>query len=171
MPVKAARPPDPLRWLGLPILGVIAATALLAIPLRLFGFGLPEPVFPVVAMFAWALVRPAFLAPFAVLLLGLFLDLFWGGPLGLWGLSLLAAYMAVLWSRPIVIGQPYLVVWAWYAGATAVTMLAAFIITEVRAGALPNLIAVGWQFLVTVLLFPLCHELMDRFGDGDSRLR
>ena len=37
--------------------------------------------------------------------------------------------------------------------------------------ALPNLIAVGWQFLVTVLLFPLCHELMDRFGDGDSRLR
>ena len=171
MPVKAARPPDPLRWLGLPIVAAILATALFAIPLRLFGLSLPEPVFPMAAMFAWALVRPAFLAPFAVLLLGLVLDLFWGAPLGLWGLSLLAGYMAVLWSRPIVIGQPYPVVWAWFAGATAVTMLMAFVVTEIRSGAMPNLVAVGWQFLVTVLLYPLCHELMDRFGDGDTRLR
>ena len=138
MPVKTARPPDPLRWLGLPILVSVGVTMLLALPVRIFGLALPEPVFPLVAVFAWALVRPAFLAPFAVLLLGLFLDLFWGGPMGLWGLSMLAAYVAVLWTRPIIIGQPYLVVWVWYAGAVAVAMLMGFMISEIRSGSMPQ---------------------------------
>ena len=171
MPVKTARPPDPLRWLGLPILVSVGVTMLLALPVRIFGLALPEPVFPLVAVFAWALVRPAFLAPFAVLLLGLFLDLFWGGPMGLWGLSMLAAYVAVLWTRPIVIGQPYLVVWVWYAGAVAVAMLMGFMISEIRSGSMPSLVSVGWQYLATAMLYPLSHELMDRFGDGDTRLR
>ena len=171
MPVKAARPPDPLRWFGLPIAISIVATILLALPLRVFGFGLPEPIFPMVAVFAWALVRPAFLAPFLVLLLGLFLDLFWGGPLGFWGLAMLTAYAAVLWTRPIIIGQPFLVVWVWYAGAVGVAMLMGFVVAEIRAGSMPSLFSIGWQFLATTLLYPLCHELMDRFGDGDTRLR
>jgi rod shape-determining protein MreD len=171
MPVKAARPPDPLRWFGLPILVCVIATLILALPIRIFGFSLPQPVLPLAAVFAWALVRPAILAPFAVLLLGLFLDLFWGGPMGLWGLAMLAAYGAVLWTRPIIIGQPYPVLWAWYAAAVAIAMLIAFLVSEVRSGSMPSLMAVGWQYLVTALMFPLCHEMMDRFGNGDSRLR
>jgi rod shape-determining protein MreD len=128
-------------------------------------------VLPMVPMFAWALVRPGLLAPFAVLLLGLFLDLVWGGPMGLWSLSMLAAYGAVLWTRPVIIGQPYAVMWVWYAGAVAVALLMGFLITEVRAGSMPSLIGVVWQYLITALLYPLCHEMMDRFGDGDTRLR
>lgn len=171
MPIAVARPPEPIRWLGLPILLCIAATLVFALPMRIFGLALPEPVTPMAAVYAWALVRPGFLGPFAVLLLGLFLDLFWGGPMGLWGLSMMAAYAVVAWTRPVIIGQPYAVMWAWYVGSVAVAMAVAYIISEIRAGTLPALIGAGWQFLVTALLYPLCHEMMNRFGDGDGRLR
>ena len=68
------------------------ATILLGIPLHVFTLQLPEPVFPLALAFAWAVIRPSILAPFGILLLGLFLDVFWGGPLGLWALCLLVAY-------------------------------------------------------------------------------
>ncbi len=45
---------------------------------------LPEPVFPMAPAFAWAMIRPSVLAPLVLLVMGLFLDLLWGGPIGLW---------------------------------------------------------------------------------------
>ena len=43
----------PLQWIVYPALTAIAVTVLLAIPLRLFGLSLPEPVLPIVLAFAW----------------------------------------------------------------------------------------------------------------------
>ena len=40
-----AQPLAPWRWLGVPMLQVILATFLLALPLRFWGLSLPEPVF------------------------------------------------------------------------------------------------------------------------------
>jgi rod shape-determining protein MreD len=37
--------------------------------------------------------------------------------------------------------------------------------------AMPSLLAVFWQFLVTTLLFPFAHRLIDRFEDADVRFR
>ena len=149
----------------------VVATVLFAVPFQPFGFSLPEPVFAAAPVFAWALVRPGFLAPFAVLLMGLFLDLFWGGWMGLWPLSLLAAYAAVVWTRPMIIGQPFPVMWAWYGGSVAVTMLVAFIITELLTNNMPSLVGMGWQFLATLLLYPLAHRFIERFEEGDTRFR
>src|SRR5690606_27819707 len=90
---------EPLRWLGGPFMACIVATLVLAVPLRLFGFRLPEPVFAFIPAFAWAVIRPSVLGPLLLLLLGLFLDLFWGGSLGLWAVSLVAAYGLTLITR------------------------------------------------------------------------
>ena len=97
--VNAARPLSPVRWLGVPMLMCMAATVLFATPLRVFGLALPEPVFPLSMAFAWAVIRPSILPPFALLAMGLALDFYWGGPRGLWPLCLLTAYAAVLWGR------------------------------------------------------------------------
>ena len=91
-----ARPLHPGRWLGVPALMCVLATIVFAAPIRIYGLQLPEPVFAMVPAFAWALIRPSILAPFALLTLGLFLDIFWGGPSGLWALSLLVAYATAL---------------------------------------------------------------------------
>ncbi|USQ97824.1 hypothetical protein [Caulobacter sp. RL271] len=171
MSVGGARPLNPGRWLGVPMFLCVVATVLFAAPIRVWGLQLPEPAFAMVPAFAWAMIRPSILAPFALLLLGLFLDIFWGGPTGLWGLSLLVAYAVVLILRNAVTGQSYPIMWVWFAGVTGVAMAAGFLFTMLDSLAMPSLLAVFWQFLVTALLFPFAHRLVDRFEDADVRFR
>jgi rod shape-determining protein MreD len=171
MSLSSARPLDPWRWLGVPLLMALAATILFAAPIRIFGLPLPEPVFALVPTFAWAVIRPAVLAPFLVLAMGLFLDLFWGGPLGLWGLSLLIAYGVALFSRSMMTGQSRVMMSIWYATVCAFAMVAGYLFTMLDSLAAPSLLAVFWQFLATLLLFPFAHRLIDRFDDADVRFR
>jgi rod shape-determining protein MreD len=141
------------------------------VPLRIFGLRPPEPVFPMVCAFAWAVIRPSVLAPFAVLGLGLFLDLYWGGPLGLWGLSLLAAYAAVLSVRSVLAGEGFAALWAGYAVATGLAMAAGIAVTLIRTSQIPDLLSLFWQFAATVALYPFAHLLIQRYEDADVRFR
>jgi len=63
--LSAVRSLEPWRWLGVPVLQVLGLSILFAIPLRIFGFRLPEPLFAMPMVFAWAIIRPSVLAPFA----------------------------------------------------------------------------------------------------------
>ena len=153
------------------MLQVVAATVLFAVPIRFFGLKLPEPVFMMAPTFAWAMIRPSFLAPFGVLLMGLFLDVFWGGPIGLWGLSLLVAYGIVLLARNMLAGQSKPMMWAWYVAASGIAMVSAVLFTRLDVHASPSWIAVGWQLLATAILYPFADRLIDRFEDADVRFR
>ena len=161
----------PWQWLGVPLAFSVLLTVLFATPLRVFGLQLPEPVFALWPVFAWAMIRPSVLAPAAVLLLGLFLDLFWGGPMGLWAVSLLSAYGAVLAMRSMMIGQAAPVLWIWFVAITALTLAVGTFITMIKAHAIPSPYILGWQFVATILLFPLSQRLIDRFEDADVRFR
>jgi rod shape-determining protein MreD len=160
-----------LTWLGLPMLVCAAAMVLVAIPFRLFGFALPEPVFPMVLAFAWAVIRPSILGPLALFLIGMFTDLFWGGPVGLWTLSLLLAYLGILVARTLMVGQSGRVLWGWYIVCCLFAFGCAYVFTMMNSDAAPNLYAVGFQLLVTTLLYPFAHRLIDRFEDADVRFR
>lgn len=171
MSMTAARPMDPLQWLGLPFLACVVGTVILAVPLRVAGLQLPEPVFALVPVFSWAMLRPAILAPFGVLMLGLFLDIFWGGPIGLWALSLLVAYGVVFFLRSMLAGQSQLMMAVWYLATCALAFGAAFLFTVMDVGGAPSLVAILWQFLATIVLYPLAARLIDRFEDADVRFR
>ncbi|RAK56288.1 hypothetical protein DJ017_09535 [Phenylobacterium soli] len=149
----------------------LAVTILFAIPLRLWGLQLPEPVFPMAVVFAWAVIRPSVLAPFATVLMGLFLDIVWGGAFGLWALILLIAYGLVLGGRSMTAGQSRGALWVWYGVVTAVSMGVGFLVVSVRDHAMPSLIATGWQYLATIVLYPFAHRLIDMFEDADVRFR
>jgi rod shape-determining protein MreD len=167
----AGKSMSPIGWLGMPILLCTAATIVLAAPIRIFGLALPEPVFPLTVAFAWALIRPSVLPPFVLLVMGLFLDVFWGGPQGLWPLCFLATYAAVLAVRRLILGQDFIVMWASYAAATALAFAVGYGLLAMVSGAWPNLIALGWQYLATLLLFPFAHRLVGRYEDADVRFR
>jgi rod shape-determining protein MreD len=169
--VSAARPLTPWRWLGVPLVQALVATLLLGIPFRIWGLQLPEPVFPMAAVFAWAVIRPSVLAPAGVLVMGLFLDIFWGGPLGLWALCLLIAYGIVLAGRSMMAGQSRTILWAWYALVTATAMMAGYLFVMLDAKSQPSFVAMGWQFLATVLLYPFAHRLIEMYEDSDVRFR
>jgi rod shape-determining protein MreD len=169
--IGAARPLNPLVWLGLPMLICVAATVVLATPLRFWGLALPEPVFPLAMAFAWAIIRPSVLPPFALLALGLFLDVFWGGPQGLWPLCLLASYAGVLAVRRLITGQGFIATWAWYGATTAAAFAVGYGLMTMDAGVAPNLVGVGWQYLATLLLYPFAHRVIERYEDADVRFR
>jgi len=168
---SGAQPLSPLRWLGLPLLQVVVATFLFALPLRFWGLSLPEPIIALPVVFAWAVIRPSMLAPLGVMIMGLFLDLLWGGPLGLWAVCLLLPYGLVLGGRAMLAGQGRLIMWAWFCAATALALGAGYLLTTLDARNPPNVISVGWQFLATILLYPFSDRLIGLFEDADVRFR
>jgi rod shape-determining protein MreD len=171
MTAGGARPLAPWRWLGLPMLAVVAGTILFAVPMRVFGYGLPEPIFALPVAFAWAVIRPSMLAPVCVMLLGLFLDMLWGSPTGFWAVCLLLPYGVVLGGRAMLQGQSQLMMIIWYGAATALTIGAGYLFTMLDTQNAPDPLSVFWQFLATIVLYPFANRLIERFEDADVRFR
>jgi rod shape-determining protein MreD len=169
--MSAARSLEPWRWIGVPMLQILAATLVFGIPVRIWGLQPPEPVFPMAAAFAWAVIRPSVIAPFAIAVMGLFLDVFWGGSLGLWALCLLVAYGLVLGSRAMLAGQSRGALWAWYAVVTAIAMGVGALTVALKDRNFPSLGALAWQYLATIVLYPYAHRLIEMFEDADVRFR
>jgi rod shape-determining protein MreD len=167
----AVQPLNPVQWLVLPALAAVAATVLLAAPLEAWGLRLPEPILGLVLAFAWGALRPSILAPFVLLILGLFQDLLWGDTLGLWPLALLGAYALTCAVRTVLVGQSFWTLWAWYVAAVAVAFGLAFALVAVRHHELPDLVGLGLQAGVTMGLFPVAWRLMNAFEDADIRFR
>lgn len=167
----AIRIVGPLQWLVYPALIAMAATVVLATPVKLFGLSLPEPVVPMTLAFAWPLIRPSVIAPVLLLLLGLFLDLLWGGPIGLWPTCLLIVFAVVMGSRSLVSGQDTRVLFAWYAALTVLAFVIGYLAMTLDAGHPPSLFGLILQIVPTILLFPLATLMIERFDDGDLRFR
>jgi len=170
-PRTAVRVVGPWDWIGWPTLAVVAASIAFATPVRLFGLHLPEPVFALPLAFAWPLIRPSLVAPAVLLVLGLFLDLLWHAPLGLWALSLLLVYGLILFTRLLILGQDTPTLFAWYVGGTVLAFTFAYLFVMLDVKAAPSLIGVGLQVFATLLLFPFANHLVQRFDDGDVRFR
>ena len=169
--MSAARSLSPWRWLGVPMVQALVATILLAIPIRLFGLQLPEPIFAMPVVFAWAVIRPSILAPMGILIMGLFMDLFWGGAQGLWALALLIAYGILLAGRSMMAGQSRTMLWVWYGMVAAIVELTGYLFIMLDSKTMPYLPTVGWQYLATLVLFPFAYRLIDMFEDADVRFR
>ena len=122
-----------------------------------------------VLAFAWAVIRPSVVGPFALLATGVFLDLVWGAPLGLWGLALLLAYGGAVVSRGLVTGRGTLMLSMWYLVLTVIAFTAAYLCTMLRARIAPDLPSVLWQLLATLALFPLAQRLIAFFEDAEIR--
>jgi rod shape-determining protein MreD len=168
---QAARPLDPVRWLVAPALICLAATLLLALPFRFFGLQLPEPVVPMICVFAWAVIRPSVISAPVILTLGLVLDLLWGSPFGLWGLSMLIGYGLTLTMRAMMTGQSRMMMWFWFMTVSGVSLAAGYLFTTLAFDHPPSIVGAIWQLFATSLLFPFANRLIDRFDDADVRFR
>src|SRR5262245_36058945 len=162
---------EPWRWLGVPMLQVMVATLLFAIPMKFWGFQLPEPLFALPALFAWAVIRPSMLAPICVMILGLYKDLLWGTPTGFWAVCLLIPYGAAIAGRSRLAGQGRAIYWIWYAAVCAIAMGAGYLFTMLQVKGTVDPVSVGWQYLATVVLYPFADRLISRFEDADVRFR
>jgi rod shape-determining protein MreD len=159
------------RWVLGPVALCVVATLLFAAPLRVFGLKAPEPVFPLAAAFVWAALRPSMIAPAALVMLGLFLDLVWGGPIGLWPLCLLTAHMLALSVRRLLSGEDFAVLWVWYAASCLAAFGLGEVLLRLGCGVWPNLVGLALQAGVTIALFPLAWWLIERYHTDEARLK
>jgi rod shape-determining protein MreD len=75
-------------------LGVIGAVVA-NFPVSLGGGLVPAPLFVLMPLYFWCLVRPDLMPPATAFMLGLLEDLLSGGPLGVWAASFVACYAFV----------------------------------------------------------------------------
>jgi rod shape-determining protein MreD len=171
MAVSGSRRRPGRRWVLGPVAVCVVGTLIFAAPLRLWGLKAPEPVFPLAAAFVWAALRPSIIAPVALVLLGLFLDLVWGGPIGLWPLCLIAAHVVALSVRRLLSGEDFAVLWVWYAAACVVAFGVGESLMRLAYGIWPSLVGVALQAGVTSALFPLAWWLIERYHTDEARLK
>ena len=159
----ASRVITPWDWIFAPALMSLALTIVLATPFKLFGLYLPEPVSPLILAFAWPLIRPSFIAPLILGLLGLFLDFFWGAPTGFWMLDLMLVYGVLLLARSYIIGQDTVVVFGIFLLAELLFFLFGVLAMTLYAGAVPRL----WGEYI--FSDPVATRLVKaRFGDSSG---
>ena len=163
--------PNPANWLAKPALYCVVGSVLLAVPLKILGLQLPEPVFAMAPAFAWAAIRPSILPPFALVGLGLFQDALWGASAGLWPLCLLTVYTLAFTVRRVLTGEGFWALGAWYGAVCALGFAMGLLLVTLASGEVPSLIGVGLQLAVTVALFPMAWLLIERFEDADVRFR
>ena len=168
---RTLQPLNPLDWLLTPAALCAAASLLLTLPIKVFGLQLPEPVFAMGPAFAWAVLRPSMLPPFALVGLGLFQDALWGGTTGLWPLCLLLVYGLAFSVRRVLSGEDFWALGAWYGAIIAIAFAAGLLLTTVASGGIPSIVGVALQFLATLVLFPVTWLLIDRFEDAAGRRR
>lgn len=159
----------PWDWILFPALLSIVVTFVLAAAFQPFNLYLPEPVTPLLLAFAWPLIRPSYVAPFILGGLGLFLDYFWGAPLGFWTLSLMLVYGVLVTVRTYIIGQEWIVVFAIFILTELVFFSLCVVMTIIDAGVVPRLWGVLEQAFATGLLFPFVLRFMEKYLHADVR--
>ena len=163
--------PNAVNWLVKPALYCVAASLLMALPVKVFGLQPPEPVFAMVPAFAWASIRPSILPPFVLVALGLFQDELWGGPAGLWPLCLLSVHALAFSTRRALAAESFPVLWVWVRRGLrpGLRQPAFFLVSPGRRRGPKPSGRRSAQFAATAALFPASWLLVERYEDADVR--
>jgi rod shape-determining protein MreD len=138
---------------------VFIALLLMAIPLPLAWGVMPNIALLLVIL--WASIQPRLVPAWAAALLGLFADLMFGGPIGIWAFLFAAAVIAVRLVEAWAEGHSLLFDWIF---AGLVTVLAHLLAWQLLRflGATPPLLPFLAQALLTVIAYPAVAALAAR---------
>ncbi len=76
----------------IPVLLSFLGVAITNLPFSMLGSWMPSPMYALMPIYFWSLVRPDLMSPGWVFVIGLLHDILSGGPIGVWALSLVATY-------------------------------------------------------------------------------
>lgn len=139
----------------LAVLTMIAAAGPTGLPVLVPALALAQVVF-------WSIYRPAAMAPPAVFLLGLLLDLLALAPLGTGLLTLLLAHGVALRWRRVLARHGFLLLWLGFCGFAVGAAALSYLLTALLAFELPPLAPALQLAAVTSCLFPPIALLLGR---------
>lgn len=88
----------------IPVLAGLLGAFFANMPVSLFGGTVPPPLFALMPIYYWCLVRPDLMPAGAVFAIGLAEDLLSAGPPGVWAMSFLVCYAIIERQRDIFAG-------------------------------------------------------------------
>lgn len=87
-PIDTRPPYGPMVWA---VLSLILALSFYAAPLRIANGPDLMPMLPLMTLFIWSTVRPRFIPPIVIFVIGILNDVLTGGVLGVWALAYLVS--------------------------------------------------------------------------------
>ena len=113
----------------LPLLCGLVAVLISNLPLSLTNGLVPAPLFGLVPVYFWCLVRPDLMTPAAVFVIGLLEDMVAGGPPGVWTLAFVVTYGVIDRQRDAFAGLAGLGAILGFATAALIACLVAYVVT------------------------------------------
>jgi rod shape-determining protein MreD len=137
----------------------MALTAILAV-LSVITVGIPGyaavvPGYTAMATFYWAVFRPDLQPASALFLIGVLQDILTGTPLGLTAVSLLLLHALALSQRRALVTKPFLLTWLGFVVIQLPISIFAWLLMSAQQFRLIGPEPVLFQYLVTVLGFPV----------------
>jgi rod shape-determining protein MreD len=143
---------------ALAVLGSVIAN----VPISFTGGVLPTPLFGIMPVCFWGLMRPDLMPPWAALLAGFAEDLLSGGPPGIWAASFVAAYVFIDRQREALAGLAGLGAIIGFTAALLVAVTTEFGIIAVYYWRLPPTAPLIAAFATNVVWYIPALWLMNR---------
>lgn len=136
---------------SLGLLGILIAN----FPVSLMNGRVPPPLFVLMPIYFWTLVRPDLMRPSAVFVLGLLEDLLSGGgwPMGVWTLSFVATYALIDRNRDTFAGLGGFYAILGFATAAFIACGAAYAIVSVYYWRLSSIVPLATEMATTVVFY------------------
>lgn len=150
-------------WSLFPFLSAIFCILLTMVPFGLSTGYLAPPSFALVAIFVWTLARPGLMPPSAVFLLGVLQDLFWGGPVGLWGVVFLVVWAFTLSQRQFLAGRSFGLIWAAFGVVAVGSSFLAWIIASIFYSTPMPIIPILSLTILSFAVYPAFARVMPFF--------
>ncbi len=127
------------------------------IPVSLLGGLVPAPLFALVPVYFWCLVRPDLMTPAVAFAIGFAEDVLSGGPPGIWTLAFVATYALVARQRDSFAGLSGLAAVLGFAAAATIACMVAYVSVAVLAFLsgthLPPMAPIVGELAMTVLFY------------------
>lgn len=147
---------SPARFFAsfVPVLTAILLAGIANLPVSFSGGILPSPFLALAAVYFWTLVRSDLVPAPAVLAIGLFEDLFSGGPPGVWAAGFLAAYAFADRQREVLASLSGLGAVIGFAGAMSLAAGTSFVLVALIYLRVPPIAPLLLAGGATVVYYP-----------------
>ena len=131
------------------LIGVMLSNA----PVSLFRGAVPPPMFSLMPIYFWCLVRPDLMPAWVAFTIGVMEDFFSGGPPGVWTFAFIVTYALVDRERDAFAGLSGVGAILGFAAAMLVTTLAGWLVAAFVYSRIPPLTVLSMQFATSVLFY------------------
>lgn len=131
------------------LVGVVVAN----LPVTFLGGIVPAPLFALMPIYFWCLMRPDLMPPFAVFAIGVLEDFFSGSPPGVWTLSFVVTYALVDRERDAFAGLAGVAAIVAFGAAAMVTCGVAYLVAAFIFGHFPPLGNIAMEVAMTVIFY------------------